>query len=146
MRLILVLGLLLSTLPAFAQKRGLGVSVGNPTGFNGKYWLSGVEAVDGGLGFSIGKNTDFNMHSDYLWHKRESFYLNDVYPLDLYFGLGGRLEFSDDIEIGIRLPIGFSHDIKEKSADVFAEVAPVVEVITKKGLEMHLLFGGRYYF
>lgn len=147
MKLVLSLFVLLFSFTALAANQmGLGVSLGNPTGLNGKYWLNGETAVDGGLAFSIGKNTDVSIHSDYLLHKEGAFFFNDVHPLDLYYGLGGRMEFADDIEIGVRIPVGLAHRVENHSADVFAEVAPIIDFITNTGLELHILAGGRYYF
>lgn len=131
---------------AVAQEMGLGVMLGNPTGLNGKYWLGDGKAVDGGLAYSLGKHSDLSIHSDYLLHKDAAFYFNDTHPLDLYYGVGGRLEFADDIELGIRVPVGLAHRFSEQSADMFAEVAPIVDLFAKTGLEIHIAVGARYYF
>lgn len=136
----------MTSVASWANEKGIGISIGNPTGLNGKYWLDSSRAVDAGLAWSFGKHSDLSIHSDYLLHREGAFFFNDVHPLDLYYGVGGRMEFADDIEIGVRVPVGFAHHFERESADVFAEVAPIVDLITKTGLEMHLLFGGRYYF
>ena len=146
MKLIVCLFLMLFNLSAFANQLGLGVSLGNPTGLNGKYWLDEKTAVDGGIGMSIGKNTDVSIHSDYLIHQEGAFFFNDVHPLDLYYGLGARMEFEDDINLGVRIPVGLAHRVENKTADVFGEIAPVIDFITTSGVEIHFLFGGRYYF
>ena len=147
MKIFVSLILLTFPLLTFASgQMGLGVMLGNPTGLNGKYWLENNRAVDAGLAYSIGKNSDFSLHSDYLFHKDEAFYLNDTQPLDLYYGIGGRMEFADDIEIGVRLPVGLAHKLNGGAADVFGEVAPIVDLLTKTGLELHLAIGARYYF
>lgn len=139
---------LLSSFSAFAleNKLGAGMMIGNPTGVNGKYWLDNDRAIDGGIGFSFGGKTELSIHSDYLLHKKAALFYNDIHPLDLYFGLGGRLEFSDGVEIGVRVPLGLTHVIEERNADVFVEIAPVVDLISKLGIEMHFALGGRYYF
>lgn len=146
MKLIVCLFLMLFNITAFANQLGVGVSIGNPTGLNGKYWLDEKTAIDGGFGMSIGKNTDVSIHSDYLLHKEGAFFFNDVHPLDLYYGLGARMEFEDDINLGVRIPVGLAHRVENKRADIFAEVAPIIDFVTSTGLELHLLFGGRYYF
>ncbi|MCM2349934.1 MAG: hypothetical protein NDI69_07920 [Bacteriovoracaceae bacterium] len=146
MKLLLVILLVLMSFSSWSNEKGIGISIGNPTGLNGKYWLDSSKAVDAGLAWSLGKHTNFSLHSDYLLHKDGAFYFNDVHPLDLYYGIGGRMEFADDIEIGVRVPVGLTHRFEQESADVFAEVAPIVDFLTKTGLEIHLLFGGRYYF
>jgi hypothetical protein len=146
MKFIFFILLLILSFPVLANKRGVGITLGNPTGLNGKYWLDDKRAIDASLGVSMGVHSDFSMHSDYLFHRFDAFYFNEVHPLDLYFGLGGRMEFADDIEIGIRLPVGLVHSFKEENAELFFETAPIIEILTKKGLELHLLFGARYYF
>jgi hypothetical protein len=145
MRIIVILSLVILSLPTWANKMGLGVSVGNPTGLNGKYWVDSSHAIDGGVAMSLGRSTNLSLHSDYLFHRPESFYLNDIYALDLHYGIGGRMEFSDSPEVGVRLPVGLVYNPNSQS-DLFGEVAPVVDFIGRTGLELHLLFGARYYF
>ena len=146
MKSVVIIILFIISLPSWASKKGIGLSIGNPTGFNGKYWIDDKAAVDGGLAFSLGKHTELSIHSDYLLHKKSAFYFNNVHPLDLYYGLGGRMEFSDDIEIGVRVPVGLVYLVEAHSADIFYEIAPIVDFISRTGLEIHLLFGARYYF
>lgn len=145
-RFFLTLSFLLPFSAIAAGEMGVGAIIGNPTGLSGKYWLSETRAVDGAMAFSLGKKTNFNIHSDYLFHKEGAFVFNDDHPLDLYYGIGGRMEFSDDIELGVRLPLGLAHRMENKTADIFGEVAPVVDFIGRTGLELHLAIGARYYF
>ncbi len=145
--LLIALVVMSSTLLAAEEgTKGVGVMLGNPTGLNGKYWLGNNRAVDGGLAFSFGKHTDVSIHSDYLLHNDAAFYLNDVHAHDLYYGIGGRMEFGDDIEVGARVPVGLVHNMKDQPADVFAEVAPIFDFLGRQGLELHLAVGARYYF
>lgn len=146
MKAVLAVLFLIFSLGAFAQKTGVGLMLGNPTGVNGKHWLNENQAIDGGLGFSLGKNSDFSIHSDYLLHSKGAFFFNDVHPLDLYYGIGGRMEFGDDIELGVRVPVGLAHTLEEQNADIFAEVAPILDFIGRTGLELNLAVGARYYF
>lgn len=148
MKTILLIALVVISSTVFAQegKKGVGLMLGNPTGLNGKYWLENNRAVDGGLAFSFGKHTDLSIHSDYLLHNDAAFYLNDVHPLDLYYGIGGRMEFGDDIELGVRVPVGLVHNLKDQPADLFGEIAPIIDILGRVGLEMHFAVGARYYF
>lgn len=148
MKFLSVLALLLTTttLMAAGGEKAVGFMLGNPTGLNGKYWLNDQHAIDGGLALSLGKHSNVSIHSDYLFHNEGAFFFNDVHPLDLYYGVGGRMEFGDDLEIGVRLPVGIVHRLTEKNADLFAEIAPIIDFIGRKGLEMHFGVGGRYYF
>jgi len=140
----MVISLLLSV-TAWSQT-GVGFTLGNPIGVNGKHWLNNSQAVDGGIGFSIFGKSNLQIHSDFLLHNENAFYFNDTYPLDLSFGIGGRMEFADDIIIGARIPVGLVHKLEKENADIFAEAAPILDFIGKTGIELHLLFGARYYF
>ena len=148
MKSFIIFLIILSTFTVHAAENELGVGamIGNPTGLNGKYWLKDNTAVDGGVAFSIGKKTRLSIHSDYLLHKDGAFFFNDVHPLDLYFGIGGRMEFDDDIEIGLRVPVGLAHRFTDQAADIFAEIAPILDFIGRTGLEIHFAIGARYYF
>lgn len=146
MKYFFILCFALLSFTSWANEKGIGISIGNPTGLNGKYWLDSSRAVDAGMAWSMGKGQAFSIHSDYLLHKEGAFYFNDIHPLDFYYGVGGRMEFSDEIELGVRVPFGLAHRFEAESADVFAEIAPIVDLVGRTGLEMHLLFGGRYYF
>lgn len=146
MKYFFILCFALLSITSWANEKGIGISIGNPTGLNGKYWLDSSRAVDAGMAWSMGKGQAFSIHSDYLLHKEGAFYFNDIHPLDFYYGVGGRMEFSDEIELGVRVPFGLAHRFEAESADVFAEIAPIVDLVGRTGLEMHLLFGGRYYF
>ena len=143
---IIFLSLLVTSTVMAAPELGVGAMIGNPTGLNAKYWLDDTTAVDGGFAVSLGKNSDLSIHSDYLLHNKSAFFLNEVYPLDLYYGLGGRMEFADDFELGIRIPVGLAHRFNEQPVDVFAEIAPILDFVGRTGLELHLAVGGRYYF
>lgn len=147
MRPILLMAILLMSAGAFAAgEMGIGAMVGNPTGLNAKYWLSETNAVDGGMAMSFGKKSNFSLHSDYLFHSEGALVFQDNHPLDVYYGIGGRMEFGDDIELGVRLPVGIAHRLENNRADVFGEIAPIVDFVGRTGLEFHLAIGARYYF
>ncbi len=146
----LILSILFLTLSFIAQadqeKLGLGVMFGNPTGLNGKYWLNDDHAVDGAFGLSIGEHTEGSLHGDYLLHKKGVLVFNEVHPLDLYYGVGGRMEFADTIQLGLRVPVGIAHMFDNQRADLFGEIAPILDFVGTNGLEISLGVGARYYF
>lgn len=125
---------------------GIGAMIGSPTGLSGKYKLGDGKALDGGFGLTLGNRSKANLHSDYLFHSPGALYFNDQYPLDLYYGMGGRMKFDDDIILGVRLPVGLVYELEAEGADVFGEIAPVVDFIGKVGVDLHLAIGARYYF
>ena len=147
MKVILALIFLALTSTVLAgNEYGVGLMLGNPTGFSGKYWLDDTTAIDGGLAYSFGKHTDLSIHSDYLLHNKSAFYFQDVHALDLYYGLGGRIEFGDSVELGIRVPVGLAHRFTEQPVDIFGEIAPILDFIGTTGVELHIAVGARYYF
>lgn len=125
---------------------GLGLMLGNPTGLTAKKWMNQTQAIDAAAGLSIGKHRNFSIHSDYLWHSKNALYFQDETPLDIYYGLGARMEFADTIQLGARLPIGVSHYFSESKSDMFAELAPIYDFLDAPRLEIHFAFGARYYF
>ncbi len=135
-----------SSLMAAQNELGIGAMIGNPIGVNVKYWLDDNAAIDGGLGLSWWENTDLSIHSDYLLHNKSAFFFNEDHALDLYYGIGGRMEFADDLELGVRVPVGLAHRLPDQPADLFAEIAPVLDFIGRTGIEMNFAVGGRYYF
>jgi hypothetical protein len=146
MKALLIVTFLFSSALAFADGLGVGAMVGNPTGLNMKYWLPNKNAVDGGAALSLGGHSHFSLHSDYLFQNAGALIFNDKYNLDVYYGIGGRMKFADDIELGVRLPVGLAHMVENERADVFGEIAPIVDFIGRTGLEISLAIGGRYYF
>ena len=56
------------------------------------------------------------------------------------------MEFGDDLELGVRVPVGLAHRLSDQNADIFAEIAPVIDFIGRTGVEMNFGLGGRYYF
>lgn len=147
MKKLLLSALLVFSASSFASgDLGIGAMVGNPTGLSVKKWLRGNNAVDGGAALSLGKKSHFSVHSDYLFQNDGALVFQDTHPLDVYYGIGGRMKFSDEIELGVRLPVGLAHRFENDRADVFGEIAPIVDFIGRVGLEMHLAIGARYYF
>lgn len=133
--------------PTFAAgDLGVGFMIGQPVGVTAKKWTSSSQAIDAGAGWSIGRNPHFSLHSDYLWHKENALYFQDSTPLDLYFGAGGRLNFDDEIELGVRLPIGLAYFFSDRGAEAFLELAPVMNLVPDTSLELNALVGLRIYF
>ena len=146
MKMCLITLIILASFNAFtADKIGIGPMVGNPTGLNAKYWQNYERAIDMAVAFNLDDSAGLSLHSDYLWHWFDTLYFKDTYPLDLYSGLGGRMKFSDAIQIGARIPVGVLYRQKD-SSDFFIEAAPVLDFIGRSGIDLHLVFGARYYF
>ncbi len=131
-----------------AGKFGAGVTFGEPIGADLKYWLNDIMAVDGAIGWSFRDDTDLYLHSDFLWH---AFHLIPVSQgqLPLYFGVGALARFrhgNEDNQVGLRAPVGISYMFDGVPVDIFAEVAPALDVAPFVRGEVTGGIGIRYWF
>lgn len=152
--------LILSTLPAHAQDRGLGlgVAIGQPNGIVGKVWLNDVNAVDFGLGMAIGPTTvnasgdkenvgsRIHLHGDFLYHMPDKIQSTEKFPL--YIGAGAYVESGGlgDDAFGIRGVGGLAYWVQQAPLDLFLEVAPTLQLTPSAGFGFQTSIGVRYYF
>ena len=158
-RKILCLGLvLLFAMPAALRaqgKFGLGLIVGDPTGFSWKYRM-GLNALDGAVGFSPVDN--FRVHVDYLWvaHPFTEQHLSLTYAVGLAAGFGrteeietrnGDTFFSRDepTGAGIRGPIGLNYMIPRSPVELTLELAPILIFSPDGGFGFDGGFAVRFY-
>lgn len=139
------------TIPA--QKSGVGVILGEPTGFTVKYWKNQERAVDAGLAFSFDEYMLF--YSDYLIQFKP---IKKILP---YAGIGGEILFSTDsrrdgrryyrddrhdTELGIRIPVGAEWMPPDYPIGLFAEIVPGFAIVPDVFGILQAGVGGRYYF
>jgi hypothetical protein len=126
---------------------GIGAMVGEPTGLSMKYWLSEKNAVDLGAAWSFEDHGSFQLQSDFLTHKFDIFPV-DYGELPLYFGIGGRVKFPDhgETRAGVRVPVGVSYFFPDVPIELFAEVAPIMDVTPSTHFCVNGGIGVRYYF
>jgi hypothetical protein len=136
-------------LPLSAQtpgKNGLGVGiiVGDKTGFSLKKWMSDRSAADFAIGWSIAEPQFLFLHADYLYH----FDLADPGKgrLPFYIGIGGLATFASDIELGIRIPLGVEYIFEDTPLGVFAEIVPRMNLTPATVLKIGGGAGIRFYF
>ncbi|PKL81930.1 MAG: hypothetical protein CVV24_12720 [Ignavibacteriae bacterium HGW-Ignavibacteriae-3] len=148
--LIAVLFITLSSIKSYSQDKGfgLGVSLGEPTGLNGKYWLNSSNALDFGLAYSfVHTKSTYSLHADYLFHNSEL--IKSSRRLPIYYGVGARLHFGNGNKgtLGARGVIGLVWmPMAAAPVDVFIEFAPVFNLFPETSLHIDLSIGGRYYF
>ena len=132
--------------------QGVGVMLGNPSGFSYKMWLDDQVALDGAAGIDRG---DFDMHASLLWHNfawsknindRLIKGITDNGDFPFYFGFGPRVLFAGDTEFGIRFPLGLSFLPHDTLWEFFFEVAPVLRLTPDAGFNGDFAIGARYYF
>lgn len=144
-----ILALFFTASPSFARNDfGIGMIVGSPTGLSIKKWL-GNNAIDAAAGWS---SDGFNLHMDYLFH--DSSLTKGKTPI--HFGIGGRIRFEDkddendnhdgDTRLGIRIPLGINYLFAKHPFDVFAEIAPVLDIVPETDFSLDAGVGVRYYF
>lgn len=136
-----------SSLCAQDKGAGIGVMLGEPTGFSGKYWLSQNNALDFGLAYSfINPSKAFSLHADYLFHGKSIF--PDYNYFSTYYGFGGRIHFgnSEKSVLGARGVIGILWMDKAAPLDIFLEIAPVFNLFPETSLHLDCAIGARVYF
>lgn len=136
---------------AAAEKYGLGVVLGDPTGVSGKMKLNDAHSVDAALAYSSGRHSGLQFHSDYLWDRARS-WDTDEGPLHMYYGLGGRLISYEDkdkksqVSIGPRGSLGVTFNINNPNLEFFGEGAVVVEVAPSINVDLDAGIGARIRF
>lgn len=120
---------------------GLGMELGQPIGATGKLWLSNISAVDAGLGYHF--NHNFDVHADFLVHSFALGHIGDG-DLPLYAGLGARVLVGDDTQFGLRIPLGAAYFLRPNRVELFAEIAPVID-LSNIGGDVDGLVGIRIY-
>ena len=126
---------------------GLGIMVGEPTGVNGKLWLSGTTSLDMAAAWSLESNSGFQGQLDYVWHNFGVFNVSKG-KLPLYYGVGGRFktwENSDD-SIGVRIPVGLDYMFENSRFDVFFEIVPTLNLTPSTDFDLNAALGGRFFF
>lgn len=122
---------------------GFGFMLGEPTGVSVKSWLGQQSAFDIGAAWSLaGRNEALHLHADYLFHS----WFQNRENLALYYGLGGRIIFSDDATAGVRVPIGLNYVFDSIPFDLFVEAVPILDVNPDVELAGNGAVGIRYYF
>ena len=146
MKHLILASALLAAVPAAAQQAGqlgLGLLLGDPTSGSLKYWINDVEAVDAGIGVS----QNLVLHSDYVYHGWELLPQSKRGRLAAYGALGGRLEFMDETDFGIRVMPGLSYwPTLKRPAEFFIEIGPVVRLTNGVRVRIDGGFGLRFYF
>jgi hypothetical protein len=139
---------------------GVGIILGEPTGFTAKLYLKDDRAIQAAVGSAfIGGG--LQLHGDYLFHP----YIlqsRPSYVLPFYIGPGIRLidytsgrsdssgASTSAFALGARGVVGLLFDFKDVPIDVFVEVAGVLEYEFRSGagfaLRLNAGAGVRYYF
>ncbi len=154
-RLVISIFLLFSVFsaPAWCQEKstGIGIILGEPTGFSWKMWLDGKIAYDSGIAWSFTGEPHIHIQGDVLWHNFS--FLQNIFEIDdsngwlpFYYGIGGILKVGNDAKLGARFVIGTTYILKNAPFDIFFETAPVMDVIPGTKFGMSVALGSRFWF
>ena len=137
------------SLSAHAQGKtndlGAGIILGEPTGITAKWWNSNDRAIDLAVAWSTGRNDRFNLHGDYLIHRYDLISV-DAGKLPIYYGIGARMGFGDEVDLGVRIPVGIAYEFPNDPFELFFEIVPVLNLYPGTDFDANGGFGVRYYF
>ncbi len=143
--IVLTLGVCAQTAPAQQNGFGLGVILGEPTGFAFKGWMDSKSAIDAGLAWSFLHETTFHVHVDYLLHTDA---LTKRSDMPAYYGIGGRIKTGGrgGDRIGVRIVGGLVYYLPESPIDIFVELAPILDFAPSTNFQINGGIGARYFF
>jgi hypothetical protein len=126
---------------------GLGIIIGEPTGIDGKLFLSESNAVEGAVAWSLSGNNNVHLQAEYLYHNYTLITVEKG-QLPLFFGVGGRVAFRENADdlIGIRIPVGLAYEFEGGVFDVFGELVPILELHPDTEFDLEGAIGGRFWF
>ena len=124
---------------------GAGIILGEPTGITAKWWNSNDRAIDLSVAWSTGRNDRFHVHGDYLIHRYDLISV-DAGKLPVYYGIGARLGFADEVDLGVRIPVGIAYEFANDPFELFFEIVPVLNLYPGTVFDANGGFGVRYYF
>jgi hypothetical protein len=161
--------------PASADYKGhpfaLGLELGDPTGFTGKYWLDGESALQFGVGGHPGyrggyyARTSFAGTFDWLYHFGRFGPSRRQLWFRVHVGVGGAVgwvsercysdvfySYCDTVRstrpsLVARIPVGLNLYFKKARFEVFAQIAPGIRFLPDVFRPTAMgSFGGRFYF
>ena len=124
---------------------GLGLMLGEPTGISFKMWNRQTVAFDAGAAWSFVSEKHFQIHGDFLLHNFNLFRV-DTGRMALFYGLGARMKFADQLTVSLRIPIGISYEFERTPVELFIEVVPMIDLVPATEVGMAGALGFRYYF
>jgi hypothetical protein len=132
--------------PIYTQTKdfGLGIILGEPTGLSAKLWTGGNNAFDFAAAWSFKGDGSMLLQADYVWHNILTRASSG--QLAVYYGIGGRVIFSDDPNAGARIPIGLDYQFTSAPIDIFVELAPILDVIPETDFDLGGDLGVRFWF
>ena len=129
---------------------GLGVSLGSPSGLNGKMKLGEGQAIQFAVGGSTGQIGRVSVSTDFVQHAQSITEPADGYVITPYFGLGASVNAETyaltRVFAGPRFLASVSVFPTDVPMDFFIEIAPAVYFYEQFSFGFEGSLGARYYF
>lgn len=131
------------------KRVGVGVYLGEPTGFTFKGYLTERFAVDGIAAWSFTDDA-FTLIGDVTYEFLDIPVDTTVITLPFYAGGGGKVAINagadDHTEVAIRVPVGLAVQWVQYPVEIFFEVAPGIDVAPETEFDLTGGIGARFYF
>jgi len=126
---------------------GIGIILGEPTGVDGKLFLTPSNAVEGAVAWSLSGNNNIHIQAEYLYHRYDLISVKKG-QMPLFFGVGGRVIFRENAKdvIGVRIPVGLAYEFEGAPFDVFGEIVPILDLTPDTDFDLEGAIGGRFWF
>ena len=152
MKKLLCTALVLVGLSAAAQDYkghyGVGLALGEPSGFSIKKFNDQTQAFQYTLGYSLVNGQEgINIGADYLLHNYDLI-TAEKGSIPFYYGAGVHLKSynTSGNQLYARVPLGVAYEMSDVPLDIFFEFAPGIAVIPQPELVVNFAVGARFYF
>lgn len=132
-----------------AKRFGIGLYLGEPTGFTFKGYMTEKFAINGIAAWGF-RNKAFTVIGDITYDFLDIPIDSNVVTLPFYAGAGAKLAFNsgpkDQTVAGVRVPVGVAVQWIEYPVEIFVEIAPGMEVAPSTQVDLTGGIGARFYF
>jgi hypothetical protein len=129
-----------------SRKFGLGIILGDPTGLNGKYWLSKTDGIELSLAWSLVKDNRLKVLGAYERSFGIGAKIDFLEELSFFPGIGGAISVGKDFGLGVIIPLGVEAFFKKVPINLFLELAPGLEIIPETSFALYGFLGVRWIF
>ncbi len=137
---------------AESKRLGVGLNLGEPIGYNARFFFFDQLAADLTVGYGFGEKAFIIQPSALFYLRRILDYDGDQFSLVPYFGAGLKtgvdVSGANDGEgvVAMRFPVGASFVLKDGVFEISVEFGPGVEFTPASGFDGTGGIGLRYYF
>ena len=126
---------------------GVGVLLGEPTGFSAELEFDRTHSLDAALSYSLVEG-ELHVHSDYLLKLNDLGTKHKYGRFVPYFGLGAQLALGsrNDGGLSVRFPVGMINLFSKHPLGLFFELVPGMAIVPETRLVMGAGLGIRFYF